>query len=397
MNETTTEKRTFFAAVLTVICIFCFGQCPGSIDAAIAKIAAYFALSSSSALYIVTISSVVSVLSGLAVGFIAGKKIGFRQVILFCAFMELLGGTLPYFSNSFPVLLALRAIHGIGIGGMMSLENAIASLLVPAHSRAKVLGIATFFGFGTNCILQFLGGIFADISWQCVFLVHILLVIPFILLLIFCPAIPKIAPQANNDTAKGKLLTHALWSLCVIMALIACFISPLLIGCSFLSEPIDPSATVAGIVAVFFSLGCMSGGLLFPKLHNLFKNNSASVFILLAAVSLIGCAMAKNIPILCVFIYFGGMGFSMTQASIMMLVGMLSAPEKVALASSIMMALFNLGMFLSSQMQELIGMITGDSLYMPLYIGAVVYVIISVFLRFALPLKSKQADKPENI
>ena len=33
MNETTTEKRTFFAAVLTVICIFCFGQCPGSIAA----------------------------------------------------------------------------------------------------------------------------------------------------------------------------------------------------------------------------------------------------------------------------------------------------------------------------------------------------------------------------
>lgn len=382
------EKRAYFAAVLTVICIFSFGQCPGSIDAAIAKIAEYFALSSSSALYIVTVSSIVSVISGLAVGFITGKKIGFRQVIIFCALMELIGGTLPYFSQSFPLLLALRAVHGVGIGGMMSLENAIAALLIPAHQRAKVLGIATFFGFGTNCILQLLGGILADISWQCVFLVHILLIIPFVLLLIFCPTIPKITSTNADNVSSDKLLTPTLWSLCLSMALIACFISPLLIGCSFLSEPIDPSATVAGIVAVCFSLGCMSGGLLFPKLNKFFGNNSASIFLILAALSLVGCAIAKNIPLLCITIFFGGMGFSMTQASIMMVVGIISAPEKVALASSIMMALFNLGMFLSSQVQELIGYFSGDALYTPLYVGAVVYVIMAIFLKFLLSKKT---------
>lgn len=382
------EKQTYAAAFLTVICIFSFGQCPGSIDAAIAKIAQYFSLSSSGALYIVTVSSVVSVISGLGVGILAGRHISYRRIVLFCAFMELLGGTLPYISHNFILLLALRAVHGIGIGGMMSLENAVASLIIPQHKLPAVLGTATFFGFGTNCLLQFLGGILADISWNCVFLVHILLLIPFILLFIFCPDIPAPQPTADEENGKrGPILSGPLWGLCIVMAIIACFISPLLIGCSFLSLPIDPSATVAGIVAVFFSLGCMVGGLAFPKLNKKLQDSSASVFLLLAAFGLVGCALARNIPVLCLLIFCGGMGFSMTQAAVMVLVGKLAAKSKVGLASSVMMALFNLGMFLSSNVQNLIGLITGDSLYNTLYVGAVLYIIISVLLKLTLAKK----------
>lgn len=44
-------------------------------------------------------------------------------------------------------------------------------------------------------------------------------------------------------------------------------------------------------------------------------------FLLIAAVGVVGSALANNIPILCVTIFLGGMGFSTTQAGAMMVTG----------------------------------------------------------------------------
>ena len=162
------------------------------------------------------------------------------------------------------------------------------------------------------------------------------------------------------------------------MVFVGIFIATLLVDCSFLSEQINDSATVAGIVAVFFSLGCMAGELAYSALKRLLKSFSQTLFLAVCAVGIAASGFASTIAVLCVMIFIAGMGFSLTQSDCMMILSLKAGQNKIALVSAIMMALFNLVIFLSSSYEEIIGKLSGDSLYLPLYIGAIVLIVFAI-------------------
>lgn len=394
------ERKKYLFALLSVMAIFSMGQIAGSIDAAIAAIGAHFGLSEATTMYVSSVSAIASVIFGLVVGVIAGKKVSYKAVALFSGVCVLVGGIVPFFATgSFPVLLVFRAIFGIGFGGMMSLENTFAALTLPKEKQAFALGLGMFVGYGTNCILQLIGGPLADISWNFVFLNHLLLIIPFVILLVCCPSIPKNAPAKAKEKSEAKeekaSLPPVVFVMCILLALVGLFVAPLLIGCSFLSTRINPSATIAGVVAVCFSLGCMVGGLVYPTLSKMLGRYSFTCFLVIAAVGLIGSALAKNIPLLCVTIFLGGLGFSATQASALMVTGASTSKTKVAMASSMVMACFNLGMFLCSPIQAIIDGAIGNGLVTLLYIGTAVYVVLAVVFAIYNPFGAKKQEVNE--
>ncbi len=398
MSELQRQEKNFMLAAATTIAVFCMGQIPGSIDAAISKITIAFNLSSTSGLYITTIACIVSVAFSILLGFIAGKKIGYRPLILFCATVELITALLPFLANNFVVLIVLRGLFGIGFGGMQSLENTVAATLITPKRRAGILGLGMFFGFGMNCILQFVGGLLADIGWNYVFLNHLLLLIPYAIVVIGClkldfTPIEEDFPvaDAKEESEESSRLTLPVFQSWVLMLLVGIFIAPLLVGCSFLSEPINDSATVAGIVAVAFSLGCMVGGLCYSKLFSTLQKLALPVFLVMMVIGLVGCGLARNIPLLCIMIFIAGMSFSLTMSMCMMTLTHTTGSKQIAMASAIMMALYNLGMFLATSFEEVVGRITGDSLYMPLYIGAVVLAVFAILYTLVSPLKNENS------
>lgn len=389
MSEVKKQERNYKLAVAATVAVFCMGQIPGSIDAAISKITAAFNLSSSSGLYVTTVACLVSVAFSALLGFIAGKKVGYKPLILFCATVELISALIPFFTENFVMLIVLRGIFGIGFGGMQSIENTVAATLIAPQKRAGVLGLGMFFGFGANCILQFVGGLLADIGWNYVFLNHLLLIIPYIIVLIGCKRL-DFAPAGGADentagetpkSSSGRL-TAGVFIIWGLMLFVGVFIAPLLVGCSFLSEQINASATVAGVVAVFFSVGCMAGGLCYAKLYEKLKRLALPLFLLLMAIGLAGSAFARSIVLLSVMIFIAGMGFSLTQAMGMMILSLSTSSKSIAAASAVMMALYNLGMFLSSSYEDTVGKISGDALYLPLYIGAGAVAVFAVCVAF---------------
>lgn len=391
MSEAKRQKNNYRLAAVMTIAVFCMGQIPGSIDAAISKISTYFHLSSTSGMYVTTIACLTSVVFSILLGMIAGKKVSFRPLILFCAIVEMISALVPFITSNFIVLIILRGLFGIGFGGMQSLENTVATRLITPEKRASVIGLGTFFGFGMNCVLQLLGGILADKGWNYVFLNHLLLIIPFIIVVIGCLRLDFGEENQEKSDLSGKNKDQSTGSpvhIWILMFFVGVFIAPLLVGCSFLSEPIEPSATAAGIVAVCFSVGCMLGGILYPRIYKLLKNNSLLLFLLIMAIGIAGCGATRNLIVLCVMIFIAGAGFSSTQANSMMTLGMVISTAKIAFASAIMMALFNMGMFLSSSYENIIGKITGDALYTPLYIGAVVLIILAILYRTVFTAKS---------
>lgn len=383
-----TNKKSYIFAFLTVMAIFSMGQIAGSIDAAIAAIGEHFGLSEATTMYVSSVAAIASVVFGLVVGMIAGKKVKYKTIALFSGVCVLVGGLVPFVVENYVVLLVFRAVYGIGFGGMMSLQNTFANLTLPKEKQAFALGLGMFVGYGTNCILQFIGGPLADIKWNYVFLNTLLLVIPFVILLVCCPDIPNYTAAEETNGAKKEKASYPMVvvAMCIMMALVGLFVAPLLIGCSFLSTAINPSATVAGVVAVCFSVGCMVGGLVYPKLSKVVGRYCFSCFLIIAAIGLVGSALANSIPLLCVTILLGGAGFSTTQAGAMMVTGASVSKSAVAMASSLIMACFNLGMFLCSPIQAVVDAAIGNGLKTLLYMGAGIFVIGAVIFAIYNPL-----------
>lgn len=396
MSESNSKaiKKSYMFAFLTVLAIFSMGQIAGSIDAAIAAIGQHFGLTEATTMYVSSVSAIASVIFGLVVGILAGKKVRYKTIALFSGVCVLVGGLVPFFVTNYAVLLVFRAIYGIGFGGMMSLQNTFANLTLPKEKQSSALGLGMFVGYGTNCILQFIGGPLADINWNYVFLNTLLLIIPFVILLVCCPDIPNNPSAVQAERKKEKdSYPPVVFIMCVMMALVGLFVAPLLIGCSFLSTAINPSATVAGVVAVCFSVGCMVGGLVYPKLSKVLGRYCFTCFLLIAAVGVVGSALANSIPVLCITIFLGGMGFSTTQAGAMMVTGASVSKSAVAMASSMIMACFNLGMFLCSPIQAVIDSAIGNGLKTLLYVGTVVFVICAVVFAIYNPMASEKGCK----
>lgn len=113
-------------------------------------------------------------------------------------------GVIPVLAENFATILITRCFFGLGLGGMMSLQNPIATKLIPVESRASVLGIGTCVAFTFQCILQLVGGVLEDVQWNLVFLTHLILLIPLAVMIIFLPKMELDAPEEKQQE-KAKL------------------------------------------------------------------------------------------------------------------------------------------------------------------------------------------------
>ena len=384
-------KGKNYLLCISVLSVFAFGNCMGAVDGALSKIADALNVEHTLALYVGSIPALTSMASSLLLGVIAGKKLPYKITSVFCAALMIAAGVIPVLAENFATILITRCFFGLGLGGMMSLQNPIATKLIPVESRASVLGIGTCVAFTFQCILQLVGGVLADVQWNLVFLTHLILLIPLAVMVIFLPKMELDAPEEKQQE-KAKLPKAALL-MCGVIGIVTLNLAPLLFGSAFYVAAISDSATVAAVIAMLFSIGCMTGGLVYPQFYKRLKAKSFSAFLVIGAVGLVISASAHSIPVLGVGFFIGGISFASMQAGLMMLLGLICAPERVGFASALMMVFVNLGGFLCSSWEMVIGIITGDSLYAPLFVGAVIFVALAVimFIRSPFPKENRQS------
>ncbi|WP_328609533.1 MFS transporter [Amycolatopsis sp. NBC_00345] len=121
-------------------------------------------------------------------GDLFGRKITFMiSVVLFLA-----GSFFAGWSNSIEMLIAFRALQGLGGGGLMVTATALIADVVPLRERGKFQGIVGAV-FGVSTVAgPLLGGLFVDhFGWRWTFYVNIPLGI--LVLIVAAVALPKIA------------------------------------------------------------------------------------------------------------------------------------------------------------------------------------------------------------
>ncbi|MFD1044196.1 MFS transporter, partial [Kibdelosporangium lantanae] len=110
---------------------------------------------------------------------------GRKPVMLFGIVVFLLGSVLCGAAWSMPVLIAARAVQGIGAGAVQPISMTMLGDLYTLEERARVQGYVTSIWGGASLVGPALGGVFSEyISWRWIFYINVPLGILAILVLV---------------------------------------------------------------------------------------------------------------------------------------------------------------------------------------------------------------------
>jgi DHA1 family purine ribonucleoside efflux pump-like MFS transporter len=212
-----------------------------------------------------------------------------KRVILALTSLLVLSNVLAATAHSLPVLIAARALLGIGLGGFWSMAAALAMRLVPDHRFARAMSlILTGVSVATVCAAP-IGAYMGDLwGWRSAFVAAG--VVSVVTLGAQCLTVPALPPKDNPNV---KVLFELLGRTNVRVALLAVllvisghfagftYIRPFMEQVTHLSVSTISAALLAYGIAGFF--GNIAGGFLAERSERLAIVAGAALIALLAA------------------------------------------------------------------------------------------------------------------
>lgn len=302
---------------------------------------------------IVTIPSLAIVLTSWLVGIICDRVGKVRPLLVSLAFFAIFGSSGAYLS-SLEMIIAGRALLGVGIAGIMTATTALISSYYTGPERMKAIALqAAGMGIGV-IVLEVAGGVLASIDWRVTFFIYLisLLFIPGVYLTAKEPKVTGAGHEEEDIHFEhepsrihiGPVLLIFVGIFCemLMMYMLPTKLPYLLYAAGITSTVVCGALLgVAGFVSAF-------SGLLGARLNLIFSRQTlvSSGFFLIAIGSLIISTATELIILICGLAVFGiGMGFIVP-----MLVGWLShltPPHKYGTIFGLYSAFFFLGQFAS--------------------------------------------------
>lgn len=346
---------------------------------AMAKLAAAFPDNNFS--LISTLPTLFVVFATLWAGTVAGKKVKYRTLALTGCIIFTVSGTLPAIvGGSFAFILVTRALVGIGLGLMAPLGNALIIGLYEGQKQAAYLGYGTLLMNGGGIVLQMLGGALADMGWKTTFFGHLLGIIS-IVCLIFLPEPAKapVQPETNGKPAAKDKISPFVYAIAILFLLFNVLNYPVMLNMSLMFEMKGAGgATMAATALSLYTVAGCVAGFLFGTIFKMMKRFCLPIAFFLWAIGAYCIYIGKTMAVMSAGTILIGFAFSVIMPAAFTLVGMRTPPSTVAIGTSIIMALMNLGGFLSSFWLSLLKTICGENIYSPLLVETVIIAVLGV-------------------
>jgi SHS family lactate transporter-like MFS transporter len=192
--------------------------------------------------------------------------------ILLYSILEFASG----FAPSLTVLITLRALYGVAMGGEWGVGASLTMESIPPHARGFVSGLLQS-GYPTGYFMASIvyGGLFQYIGWRGMFMVGI---IPALLVLYIrrnVPESPSWSKQAAAERGSTLTVLKSHWRLGIYAVVLMTAFNFFSHGTqdlypTFLQVEHGLSPHAVGIIAVIYNIGAICGGILFGTLSERF-------------------------------------------------------------------------------------------------------------------------------
>lgn len=278
-----------------------------------------------------TIHYALLLIGSLLVGRLAGrfskKKLVLGGILIIGVF-----GVLPFFFDSFVLLMACRILIGFGYGVASPLISAVITEFAPLEKRAGFMGLNVV-GMGIGAMVgNMLGGILAAKGLRYFYLVYLIAFAGGAVVLALLPDTP---PSTEQRTVRTRLKPIVL-ALSVMTFMHALFINAYGTNISmYIAERVTADPQASGAATAVNAACAMCVGLLFSRILNFFRKATLPFAFLCAAA---GFASFLFLPGMAgIFIGSGLCGISLScfSAGGAYMVTVSVSPEEVAGASGI--------------------------------------------------------------
>ncbi len=191
-------------------------------------------------------------------------RLGSRTLTMLGLVLYTAGGAAAGLFDSIGMVLAMRALVGVGVGIIMPLSTGLLSYYFPPEKRERLMGLSSAANQLGGVIATLLAGILAGVSWRLSFAVYLMGLISIVLCLIFMPndRIRGEEQESSRISMSGVWRRNRMYVVCMFLLMTAFFIYPANFAIVTAAEGIIPMSLCAVIMA-----GCdlvaFGGGLAF--------------------------------------------------------------------------------------------------------------------------------------
>jgi SHS family lactate transporter-like MFS transporter len=197
------------------------------------------------------------------------------------------------FAPSLTVLIVLRALYGVAMGGEWGVGASLTMETIPPHARGFVSGLLQS-GYPTGYFIASIvyGTLFPIIGWRGMFMVGVL---PALLVLYIRRTVPE-SPSWSKEAAieRGGTLTvlKSHWRLGIYAVVLMTAFNFFSHGTqdlypTFLQVQHKMSPHAVGIIAVIYNIGAICGGILFGTLSERFGRRRCMIVAALLSLPVI--------------------------------------------------------------------------------------------------------------
>lgn len=314
-----------------------------------------------------------TLITGRLVFYVKKKHLLYAGLTLY-----IIGGLGGALQNNIYMLLACRALMGIGIGVLIPLTRGIIADFFTGDERVKMMGYSSAFNNLGGIIATVLAGVLTVYGWRYPFLVYILAVVVLLLVLFYLPE-QDIPPKATHKIHINK----EVWKLGIThyMMIITFYAVPSGLG-YFVSSNDLGSGFATGLLISIVTLCSFFLGLVFHPIRTFLKDKTILFGMFVLTLGMLGIGLSNTLLEVSLSLVFVGFGLGIMPPMIYLQTSLVSSKNDVTLSLAIVSIFSFLGQFSSPIINNLIQRIfnyhsAGSPFVISAYIGVFTMVIIS--------------------
>jgi len=339
---------------------------------------------------IITLPCLTLILTNLLSGKLS-DSMSKKTLIYIGTILFLIGGLGPVLFQDIWIILAFRAILGLGVGFIFPILWSISSDFFEGAECVSMIGIVTAAAGIFSAVITVLAGFLGKISWQAAFGIHAFGLVILLMIIFFLPAKPTIIVQheaGEKAPIKPIVFLYFLITLIIYICIMVIFNT---LSLFIEGEKLGTVATT-GLAGGLLTLLSFIGSILFSKLFGFFKKYTVVVCIACLTISFFLLSFASSITIVFIALAFTGFGMGLVTP-IMMTKAMTSSPKNVSFAMSIVLVGILGGQFLSTFFIKLIGLVSGNTSMRFTFLVTGAVLVIATLVAVVTALRTKNDDQ----